>query len=295
MLFPFLIASISSFSIEDLANADTDVLAQAFMERCLDQGGEETACRAKTIEMFGTSGNTRIDINIGGSLIDGNRIGNIISRGSRDLRSRTVPRSECTQAHTIYYGGQCHCRLFYDYGDPIETGCWRCRPRCHASASCTQHRGCVCNNFTLGDGYKKCETHIPHIVRAYTKPDKKTVIVDIKAVKWTSPTTAFCKFNNIIIEGTLIGNNTIKCVRKNKKKKNTKVEISWDSITFSHQEMPVIDFEDTETDYFGPIVLGIVIIFIALAVYVMFIYKRGTDGDMDLESYADNAMKTGKL
>ena len=295
MILLYLIIFSFSFSIEDLADADNDVLAQAFMERCLDQGGEEVKCRLKTLEMFGTAGNTRIDINIGGGIIDGHRFGPIISKGSRDLRSKTVPKSECTAQHTIYYGGQCHCRLFYDFGDPISTGCWRCRPRCHTNAICTQYGGCICNNFTLGDGYKKCDAHIPEIKRAYSKEDKKTIIIEIKPVQWETPHIAFCKFNNIVIEGSLIKNDTIKCVRKNKKKKNTKVDVSWDAITFSHQQILVLDIEKVETDFGGRIILAIVLVFILLTFYVMFLYNRNSSNEIDFETYAENAMRTGKL
>ena len=295
MFFFVLIIKIGSFSIEDLADADNDVLAQAFMERCLDQGGEELNCRLKTVEMFGTSGNTRIDIRIGGGIIDGHKFGPLVSKGSRDLRSKTVPRSECTAAHTIYYDGQCHCRLFYDYGDPIDTGCWRCRPRCHANAMCTQHRGCICNNFTQGDGYKKCDAHIPIIRRAYSKEDKKTIIIEIKPVKWAFPHIAFCKFSNIIVEGSLIANDTIQCIRKNRKKKNTKVDVSWDAIAFTHQQVPVLDFDKVDTDFGGPIILAIVLLFIGLTIYVMFLYNKGSSQEQDFENYAENALKTGKL
>ncbi|EAY12464.1 hypothetical protein TVAG_128780 [Trichomonas vaginalis G3] len=291
-----LLKSCQNFDFEDLSDADSDVLAQAFMERCLDQGGEENHCREKTIEMFGTAGNTRIDIHLRGGLdtSETGGVSEIISKGKRDLRSRTVPRSECTKPHTIYYGGQCHCRIFYDFGDPIDSGCWRCRPRCHNRATCTMHRGCQCNNFTLGDGYRRCDTNIPTIVRSYSKPDRKTIFVTIKPVPWESPKTVFCRFNNIIVEGTLLSNTTVKCVRKNKKKKNTKVDISWDSITFTKQKVLVSDIEEVDSD-FAPLILIVVVMFVLLAFYFIFLYKRKESKEKDFDRMISAFEQKGKL
>lgn len=297
MIFLFFVLKLSlGFTIDDLSDADSDVLAQAFMERCLDQNAPENHCREKAIEMFGTAGNTRIDVHIRGGLdlSESGGISEIISKGKRDLRSKTVPRSECNKPNTIYYGGQCHCRLFYDFGDPISTGCWKCRPRCHQHATCTQDKGCLCNNFTLGDGYRKCDTHIPTIVRSYSKPDRKTIMVTIKPVIWESPKTVFCKFNNIIVEGSLVSNNTVKCVRKNKKKKNTKVDISWDSVTFTKQRVEVSDVEVEDSD-FAPLFIMIVVIFVLLGFYFIFLYHRGSSQEKDFDEMISFVEKGGKL
>ena len=297
MIFSLIYFSLSSIS-DDLIHADDDTVAQAFMERCIDQKGDEVLCREKTISMFGTSGLTDIDINLNGKKVTKNEDNQLmtvlIHRGRKDKRSVTCHKSECVAPNTIYYGGQCHCRLFFDHGNPLETGCWRCKPKCKNSAICTQHDGCVCKNYTVGDGYKKCEIHVPNIIRAYAKSDMKTIMVDIKPVTWQFPHVAYCKFSNIIIEGKLISNSTIKCVRKSSIKKDTKVDVSWDSLTFSHQKMEVSERDHTESDI-GPVIIGVVMLFLLIIVYFGFLYKKGSSKGVSLEKYAERIAAGGKL
>ena len=159
---------------------------------------------------------------------------------------------------------------------------------------CTQFNGCQCNNYTVGDGYKKCETHIPTILRAFSKLDQKTVIVEIKTIPWNYPRVAYCKFSNVVVEGKLITNHTIKCVRKTTIKKDTKVDVSWDSIAYTHQRVEVMDRDFGDGDM-GPIIFGIVIIFFVIIVYFLFLLNKGASKGMDLDNYADTVAMTGKL
>lgn len=298
-MFFLLLSFIFSTLADDLMNANQHVMAQAFMERCIDQGDDEVTCREKTIEMFGTTGLTEIDINInpkGGAkqVTDDLPVRVLFHKGSKDTRSRTCNKSECIAPNTIYYGGQCHCRLFFDHGSPIGKGCWRCKPKCKSHAICTLNDGCQCQNYTVGDGYKKCETHIPTILRVYSKLDMKTVIVEIKSVPWNYPRVAYCKFSNVVVEGKLITNHTIKCVRKTTIKKDTKVDVSWDSISYTHQKMEVIDRDLSDGDI-GPIIIIVVIIFFLIIVYFLFLLNKGASKGMDLDKYADAVAATGKL
>ena len=297
ILFYSFLFLISSSLSDDLADADSATTAQAFMERCIDQDGDEKLCRERTIEMFGTSGLTEIDINMKSKNDEESASNSFIMlfhRGTKDKRSVAIDRSECTAPNTIYYGGKCRCRVFYDYGDPAGVGCWRCKPKCKALAICTQDRGCICQNYTVGDGYRKCETHIPHIVRAYAKSDLKTIMVEIDPIIWNYPRDAYCKFSSLIILGKLISNNTIKCVRRTSIKKDTKVDVGWDDFTFSHQKME-IGRNMSEDGEIGPIILGIVVLFFVLVVYVMFLFQRGAKKEVSLEEYANRAVATGKL
>lgn len=280
--------------VADLENARPEVLAQAFMEKCLDQGEKETICRQHTIEMFGNTGLTQIDINIERGL-DRSETGgftSILSKGTRDVRSRPMNKSDCILPNTIYYGGLCHCRLFYDFGEPAKKGCWRCRPKCTKNAICTQRSGCKCANFTIGDGYKSCNTHIPKIKRAYTKKDHKTVFVEIKPVEWEYPHQAFCKFNSGITEGLLITSDTIQCTRM--RRRDGRVDVSWDSLVFTRQNVLINNEEQQEKD-FGPIILLILIVFLLLATYFMFVSFHKKISENDLNSYLSQVDKSGKL
>ena len=218
----------------------------------------------------------------------------LFHKGTKDKRSIACDRSQCTAPNTIYYGGKCRCRVFYDYGNPIGTGCWRCKPKCKSMAVCTQDKGCVCQNYTVGDGYKKCEAHIPHIVRAYSKSDLKTIMVEIDPIQWNYPRPAFCRFSTVIIEGKLISNHTIKCVRRTTIKKDTKVEVSWDNFAYTHQKIGIGRNVGEDGDM-GPIVLGIVVLFLVIILYFLFLFQRGAKKGESLEEYAERATATGKL
>ncbi|EAY11773.1 hypothetical protein TVAG_106680 [Trichomonas vaginalis G3] len=266
------------------------------MEKCLDQGANEVKCRQSTLEMFGNAGLTKIDVNLQ-SGIDKSETGGfttIVKKGTRDVRSVTMNRTDCTLPNTIYYGGQCHCRLFFDFGEPAKKGCWRCRPKCSKDALCTQTEGCKCPNFTIGDGYSRCEVHVPKIKRAYVKKDKKVIFVEIKPIKWSYPHVAFCKFANTIIEGQLISSDTIKCVRNKRKTKNTKVDVSWDSFAFTHQNLPISELDTPDVD-FGPIILFIIVSFIALGGYFMFVSFSKGQTEQHLNEYFDQVQQSGKL
>ena len=116
LFFSLIFLTTSSLS-DDLADADSATTAQAFMERCIDQDGDENLCRERTIEMFGTSGLTEIDISMKSKEEEeGSNFIMLFHKGTKDKRSIAIDRSECTAPNTIYYGGKCRCRVFYDYG-----------------------------------------------------------------------------------------------------------------------------------------------------------------------------------
>jgi len=284
-------------SDEELWDMDRDLLAQAFMERCIEQGEDETRCRESAIQMFGSSGNTKIDINMRKFISDIEALRDLSSysgKGKQDLRSSTVPKSMCKKENTIYYGGQCHCKVGFSYGDPVKTGCWRCRPKCNSLATCHQLDGCICNNFTVGDGIKKCSTHIPKILKSYSKADEKTIMVIIEPVDWSFPHPAFCKFGNMIIEGQLISEDTIECIRKNRKRKESKVDVSWDSISFTHQRMSIEDARP-DTPSSSPLIIAVILLVVVVSFYFFFLFQKKSLAEKKLVRYVENAEKRGAL
>ena len=293
----FFIILILIKSEDEYANMDQDLLAQAFMERCVEQGEDESQCRTTTIQMFGTSGNTKIDINMKKFYVDieGLRdLGTYSGKGKQDLRSKTVPKSLCNKENVIYYGGQCHCKLGFTNGDPVSTGCWRCRPRCNIQATCYQKEGCICNNFTIGDGIRRCATHIPKILRSFSKNDEKTILVQIEPIDWTFPHPAYCKFSNLIVEGQLVSPNMIECVRRTRKRKESKVDISWDSISFTHQRVVIEDTNDAINNN-APLILAGIILILSISLYFLFLFQKKNSTEIKLEKYIEKVNKRGVL
>ena len=162
------------------------------------------------------------------------------------LGTKKVENKEiiCIGAHSrpLWGKDKCICEegYFAQEDEVNTTGCYTCEPKCHKHASCTAPNICRCMYGLVGDGIKNCEMPSPTIKKIHIPQERLMVPVPV-VVEYSAPNfipyLAFCKFNEKKVEPAMIFNNgSIACLSPEKMRGDTKLQISFDGITYSKSE-----------------------------------------------------------
>ena len=138
--------------------------------------------------------------------------------------------------------GKCMCKYgFIGKPETINTtGCWKCDPPCHGSASCVANNTCECKAQLIGDGITHCDPPVPHLISIgkpikidgiLKEPVRFPVKVDANGFE---PHTAFCKFGDLIAGALLSSSTEIICLTPLDAKGNVKLSVSYNGTAFSN-------------------------------------------------------------
>ena len=159
----------------------------------------------------------------------------------RDGKRKRRPPPNCTAPNTRpSYDRKCICNETYFGDDPVgERGCWKCTPKCHSQAKCAYPGRCVCEFGLVGDGISECEPRLPTLLRIESISSGLTP--DYIAAYYSDPFefipfSAFCKFNEIIVNAAINSNQSIKCLIP-LITENVQVSISFNGINWTDSKM----------------------------------------------------------
>ena len=149
----------------------------------------------------------------------------------------------CVGAHSrpLWGKNKCVCEEGYFASDDEinTTGCYTCEPKCHAQSYCAAPNVCKCK-FGLIEDNVNCTFPQPVIKKVHSPAPNQLspvpVIVEYNAPNFI-PYNVFCRFGDKKIEPALIFNNgSVACLSPDKMRGETKIQISFDGVTYSKAE-----------------------------------------------------------
>ena len=158
--------------------------------------------------------------------------------------------SICTLPNTVEdFEGACVCEKGFVTDDSfLENGCWKCDRDCHVLAKCAYPGLCQCDAEFIGDGINECIMPFPELIKLNNeqllsngerlltfgyKDMKQAVLMKIKVKSF------YCKVGTLIIKANKFTSSEVQCQIPKKIKGNVNVSISYDSLNWSPQQIPV--------------------------------------------------------
>jgi len=224
------------------------------------------------------------------SIISIDDIGTLLSDKSDNEESDKPPSTEmissindkasnCGPNQILDNDGSCVCQKGYFGDDPLTSrGCWTCTSKCHRDAICTHPGKCQCTEGLIGDGVTVCK--VPSPLAKSISPSRASpgsiVLVQYSVESGFNPHSSYCRFGKIIVPGVLFANKSIGCKVPQENLGDTKVFVSFDSISWSKESLSINVSSDKPFYSKIPVIPGIAFI-VLIAGFVsikLFVQKK---------------------